>query len=188
MPTCCGSTSNEMWQTSTPCTGSPQLQRWGNPLLHLPLLIELCPRAEVGRPRACLKQFCDPVRRKSGPVHQCFIPSQSVTNHVNCFVDWDTLVNREDMSKLTSISSSSTLSPAITSTKYLEFLTCESVLPAREDVREVMCLELVERGPNAWDNGPERDLSLVDLREAIDSGRHWETHVTVNAVKVKVPV
>ena len=31
--------------------------------------------------------------------------------------------------------------------------------------------ELVRRAPNARDNGSERDLSLVDLREAVDPGR-----------------
>ena len=61
-----------------------------------------------------------------------------------------TLVKREVMSKLTSISSSSTLRPAIISMKCLEFFTCESVLPAKGDMREAMFFrQLVGRGPNA---------------------------------------
>ena len=48
-------------------------------------------------------------------------------------------MKREVTSKLTSILSFSTLRLAITSTKWLEFFTCESVLPAKGDMREAMC-------------------------------------------------
>ena len=45
--------------------------------------------AEVGWPQACLKQFCDPVRRKSSPVCQRFISLQFVINNLDCFINWN---------------------------------------------------------------------------------------------------
>ena len=60
---------------------------------------------------------------------------------ISLFVTDKTLVNEVDTSKLTSITFSLVLISHIIATNCLEFLTWESVLPARGDVREVMCLE-----------------------------------------------
>ena len=50
--------------------------------------------------------------------------------------------------------------------------------------------ELVRRGPNARDNGSERDFSLVDLREAVDPGglAARRPELVVNVGKVFNPV
>ena len=65
-----------------------------------------------------------------------FVPQRPV---ISLFVTDETFVNEVTTSKL--ITFSLVLISHIIATSCLEFLTWESVLPARGDVREVMCLE-----------------------------------------------
>ena len=67
--------------------------------------------------------------------------SLSVSQMTVCASFAETLVKREETSKLTRISSLSTCILSIVSVKYLEFLSLELVCPARGDMRDVMCLD-----------------------------------------------
>ena len=90
-------------------------------------------------PSVPFQQLCDSAGWEGGPVIQG-------PERMTCTASsTGTLVIREDTIKLTSTSSSSTLKFLITSTKCLEFLTYESVLPASGDIRDAQCAWRVGR-------------------------------------------
>ena len=67
--------------------------------------------------------------------------------HITSTAFWmGTFLKREDTSKLTKSSSGFSFTPAMTSTKCLEFLTNESPKPVNGEIIWTMCLESLYEG------------------------------------------